>query len=197
MEKRVSIPFVQFTQKDRLYYAENHFVRFFIDSPNMFALIYSRDLGFTKSPLPEFKSLQPFLDAGRLVSKIRENIYDLEAEYKENHLIKSLSLKDTLKYILSVIAGFGYHSKPPKLRIEKRSAELSNAYNYVNRILGLRADIPFSVVRQIWLNLKILTEENNRIECFIINENREEKRYKVIEILAEENNELAEYIAKI
>ncbi len=197
MEKRVSIPFVQFTQKDRLYYAENHFVKFFIDTPKMFALIYSRDLGFTKSPLPGFKPLQPFLDAGILVSKIEKNIYDLEAQYKENHPIKSLSIKDTLKYILSVIAGFGYHSKPPKLRIEKRSAELSNAYNYVNRILGLRTNTPFSVVRQIWLNLKMLINENNRIECFVINENREENRYKVIEILARENNELAEYITKI
>ena len=196
MEKHISIPFVQFAQKDRLYYAENHFVKFFIDSPKMFALIYSRDLGFTKSPLPGFKPLQPFLDTGRLVSKIRENIYDLEVKYRENRPIRSLSIKDTLKYILSVIAGFGYHSKPPKLRIEKRSAELSNAYNYVNRILGLRADTPFNVVRQIWLDLKVIINDN-RIECYIVNKNMEENRYRVIEILAEENRELAEYITRI
>ncbi|MEB3772411.1 MAG: hypothetical protein GSR82_01875 [Desulfurococcales archaeon] len=196
MEKHVSIPFVQFAQKDRLYYAENHFVKFFVDSPKMFALIYSRDLGFTKSPLPGFKPLQPFLDASRLVSKIRENIYDLEVKYMKNQPIKSLSIKDTLKYVLSVIAGFGYHSKPPKLRIEKRSAELSNAYNYVNRILGLKVDTPFNVVRQIWLDLKVLINDN-RIECYIVNENMEENRYRVIEILARENNELAEYITRI
>jgi len=196
MEKYISTPFVQFAQKDRIYYAENHFVEFFINSPKMFALIYSRDLGFTQNPLPGFKPLQPFLDAGKLVSKIWENIHDLEMEYRENRPIKSLSIKDTLKYVLSVIAGFGYHSKPPKLRIEKRSAELSNAYNYVNRILGLRANTRFNVVRQIWLNLKILIN-NNKIEFYIINENKEENRYRVLEILAKENNELTEYITKI
>ncbi len=196
MKKHVSIPFVQFTQRDKFYYAENHFVKFFIDSPKMFALIYSRDLGFSKSPLPGFKPLQPFLDAGKLVSKIRENIRGLETEYKENPPIKSLSIRDTLKYVLSVIVGFGYHSKPPKLRIERRSVELSNAYNYVNRLLGLRTSDPFNVAGEIWLNLKMLIY-NNRIECYIVNENIEENKYRVLEILTKEDNELAEYVMKI
>ena len=197
MEKQVSIPFVQFIQNDRFYYTENHFIRFFINSPRTFALIYSKDLGFTRSPLTGFMPLQPFLNANSLISKILENMNDLEAEYMENRPIKSLSIKDTLKYILSVIAGFGYHSKPPRLKIEKRSAELSNAYNYVNKILGLRANTPFKVVGQIWLNVRVSINNDDKIECYIINENKEEYRYRVLEILAEGNDELVDYMMNL
>jgi hypothetical protein len=196
MEKSVSIPFVELSQEDRSYYAENHFIRFFIGSPRMFALIYSRDLGFTRNPLPGFKPLSPFLDASELALKIKENIYSLESEFQENHPVRSLSVKDTLKYILSVIAGFGYHSKPPRLKIEKRSAELSNAYNYVKKILRLKPVGPIKVSRQVWLNLRIFIV-NNGIRCMITNEYNRENNYRVLEILAKENSELAEYILKM
>ena len=197
MQLRIALPFVEFEQKRKIFYCENHLIRFLLGTPKIYSLIYSRDLGFTRYPLKGFRELEPLFHGDDLVKHVMENITNLFSLAEENiQAIESLSIKDIARFLLSYIAGLGYSNKRPRIKTDKSRVELNNAYYYVRNVLKLDYKEPVSVKDYLWLNIEGI-EKDDSISFFIVKENRERVSYRVLELLVSSMANMKDYILKV
>ncbi|MEB3757163.1 MAG: hypothetical protein GSR79_09970 [Desulfurococcales archaeon] len=194
---KISLPFITIKQEGKTFYCEDHLIKFLIGTPKVYSLIYSRDLGFTQYPSRGFKILKPVFDADKLVRMLRESLTSLLGEKHRTQPVKSMSVKDTLRYILTFIIGLGYANKPPRIKVSRKDVELSNAFYYVKNVLKLDHRKPISVMGYLWLNLEITENDDHSLSFLIIQENREPIPYRVLELLASNDSALRNYILEL
>jgi len=192
MEITIATPFYELDSNRTRIYGENHFITYLNNSPKLFTLIYTKDLGFTNKPLPQSKPLKPVYDSSSYLQLLVKEISSLYENYGRQ-VVSFPSLKETLRYVLSVIIGFG--KKTPRARVNKRNAELFNAIYYVKDILKLNPENSFRVLSMKWLNLE-LTLDNNVFHANITG-NKGKKEYRVLELLYIQNTTLRDYLAKL
>jgi hypothetical protein len=197
MRLKIALPFIKLKQEKKTFYCENHLIKFLLDTPKVYSLIYSRDLGFTPYPLKGFRILSPSFDGQYLINRIKDSLTILFSQEKEIQPFKSMSVKDTLRYILTFIIGLGYSNRPPRIKVSRKNIELSNAYYYVKNVLNLDYRKPISVVGNVWLNLEAIINEKGSLEFLIQQGKGEPSPYRVLELLVSSNNELRDYVLKL
>jgi len=192
MKIAIATPFYELESNRTRIYGENHFITYLNNSPKLFTLIYTRDLGFTNKPVPQFQPLKPVYDSSSYLQFLAKEVSNLYKNYSE-HIVSFPSFKETLRYVLTVIIGFG--KKAPRAKVNKHDTELFNAIYYVKDVLKLNPESNFRVLSMKWLNLE-LTLDNNKLHATIIRNNRKNE-YRILELLYAQDTILGDYLAKL
>ncbi len=191
---RISLPFyVIRSSTKKVYYGENHFSYYYLESPRFLVFIYKRNLGFTVNPLLGYTPFNPILEPSVYIQKLKTSLDIIK--YPDDAVF-NLPVRNLLKYIFGYLIGVG--KDKPAMKANPHNIEVRNASYYARRVLGLEPDTSFYIRSNVWLNLDIsIDAKEEHIEAWIKENGENKRRYKILELILEENGQARREIEEL